>query len=157
MRGAAALSILLAACSGSDVPDGVATANQIERLSTPRQKKADPLASVRLQPLAANDLALEGLAGPGCGFRRGGRTLLRVVGSDAVVRIGGELRHLIHSAPVGPTGGFFEDRQLSVSVGRTGEAAGSAASAGIWPARLAVTNRRTGTGYELRGEWACGG
>lgn len=150
------LPTLLAAC-GAEVPErGNATANQIERLSTPKAVKADPLASARLQPLAAIDLEAEGLLGVGCEFRGGGQLLLVAVGSDALVKIAGELRHLIHSAPVGETGGFFEDRQLGISVGRTEGEGTTLEEASSWPARLTVTNRRTEAEFETRGIWSCG-
>ena len=148
---------LLAACgSGDDPPNGAADTNQIERLATPRQPKADPQASVRLQVLTVQDLQLEGLIGAGCYFVREGQMLVAAVGSDSLVRIGGELRHLVPSAPVGGTGGFFEDRQLSVSVGRTEEAGTAAGEATSWPARISITNRRTGAQLRLRGVWTCG-
>ena len=146
----------LAACSPEAPQQGNATANQVERLSTPKVEKADPLASARLEPLAAIDLEAEGLVGAGCEFRGGGQLLLAAVGSDALVKIGGELRHLVHSAPVGETGGFFEDRQLSVSVGRTEGEGTTLDEASTWPARLTVTNRRTEADYEIRGTWTCG-
>ncbi len=131
------------------------TANQIERLSAPRVEKLDPQASARLQPITLEDLDREGLLGAGCDFSSEGRTFLAAVGSDAIVRVEGELRHLIHSAPVGATGGFFEDRQLSVSVGRTGEAAAGDEAAG-WAARITITNRRTEVQREMIGTWRCG-
>ena len=133
-----------------------ATANQIERLSTPRVEKADPEASARLQPITLEDLEREGLLGAGCDFSLEGHTLLVAVGSDAVVRVEGALRHLIHSAPVGPTGGFFEDRQLSVSVGRTEEAGTAGNALAGSAARITVTNRRTEVQREMIGTWRCG-
>ena len=156
MRAGLAPVLLLAAC-GAEAPEpGNATADQVERLSTPKVEKADPRASARLQPLAAIDLESEGVLGAGCEFRREGQLLLVAAGSDALVKIAGELRHLVHSAPVGETGGFFEDRQLSVSVGRTEGAGTTLDEASSWPARLTVTNRRTGAEFELRGTWSCG-
>ena len=120
MRSSALLALMLAGCVPETPEEANATADQVERLSTPKAEKSDPLASARLQPLAAIDLEREGLLGAGCEFRGGNERLLLVaVGSDAMVKLGGELRHLIHSAPVGPTGGFFGGPQLSVSVGRT--------------------------------------
>ena len=150
------LPILLAACGPADAPNGAAATNQIERLSSPKVEEPDPTASARLQALTPADLEREGLLGAGCAFTRDGQTLLVSVGSDSLVRIAGELRHLIHSAPVGGTGGFFEDRQISVSVGRTSETAEARDEASSWPARLTVTNRRTEAQVELRGVWTCG-
>jgi hypothetical protein len=157
MLSAAALLFLLAGCgSAADAPNGSAEANQIERLSTPKVEKPDPSATARLEPLVPGDLEREGLLGAGCSFTRNGQLLLATVGSDSLVRFAGELRHLVHSAPVGPTGGFFEDRRLSVSVGRRGEEAAAAEAAAHRPARMTVTNRRTRAQVELRGDWTCG-
>jgi hypothetical protein len=161
MRTVAALALaLLAGCGpGGGDAEGSADANQIERVSTPRVEEPDPRATAQLQPVTTEDLEREGLLGAGCAFTRQGRMLIASVGSDALVRHAGELRHLIHSAPVGATGGFFEDRQLSVSVGRTSEEAAAAAAAdeaSSWPARITVTNRRTEAQVELRGVWTCG-
>ena len=157
MRPGALLALLLlAGCGETGSGNGAATANQIERLSTPAVENRDPRASARLQPITLADLDREGLAGPGCDFSSEGRMLLAAVGSNAIVRIEGEIRHLLHSAPVGPTGGFFEDRQLSVSVGRTAESGTTAGEADSWPARVTVTNRRTEMQQELNGLWTCG-
>ena len=166
--------LLLAGCgSASERGNGAVDANQIERLAKPRVEKSDPRATARLQRLTREDLEREGLLGAGCVFSRDGQMMLAVVGSDALVRIAGQRRHLIHSAPAGATGGFFEDRQIAVSVGRTdegdappdpgsspGQAPGSdraPAGATGWPARLKVVNRRTEAEVELRGDWTCAG
>jgi len=151
------LALLVVAGCGSSggEAEGSANTSQIERLSTPKVKQPDPRATAQLQPVTAEDLLQEGLVGAGCTFRRDGAMLLASVGSDALVRHAGELRHLIHSAPVGATGGFFEDRHLSVSIGRTSEA-GAAGEASGWPARITITNRRTEAQVELRGVWTCG-
>ena len=158
MRPAAILAfIMLGACGGEPEAQNAANGADIARLATPKQEaKADPLASVRLQALTAADLEQEGLAGAGCDFRLGDTIVLASAGSDALIRINGQLRHLIHSAPSGATGGFFEDRQLSVSIGRT-EGEGETETTGTWPARLTVTNRRTEADLELRGSWSCRG
>jgi hypothetical protein len=149
------LALFLAGCgSEEEHANGAADTNQIERLATPRVEKADPKASVRLQAIEQADIAGEGMSGAGCRFVRDGRLLLASAGSDAVIRIGGELRHLIHSAPVGPTGGFFEDRRISVSVGRDRDAPTTGASPS-GPARITITNRRTEAQLELRGVWTC--
>ena len=152
-----ALLLLLAGCGpGGAGGEGAADTNQIERLSTPKVVKPDPRATAQLQPLTPQDIEREGLLGAGCAFARDGRILLAAAGSDALVRHAGQLRHLIHSAPVGATGGFFEDRQLSVSIGRTSEAPAAAGAASGWPARITITNRRTEAQVELRGVWTCG-
>lgn len=157
MRSAALFALMIAGCAPEAPEEANATADQVERLSTPKAAKSDPLASSRLQPLAAIDLEREGLLGAGCEFRDGDdRLLLVATGGDAMVKLGGELRHLVQSAPVGATGGFFEDRQLSVSVGRTDGAGTTEGEASSWPARLTVTNRRTETELELNGTWTCG-
>lgn len=156
MRALATTLLLLAGCGADPIGEGNATANQIERLSTPEQEPAsDPLASARLQPLGAGDITQAGLRGPGCRFSAGGAMLLAATAGDAIARIEGRTLHLTHAAPFGPSGGFFEHRPIGISVGRT-EAAGTAAQdlAG-WPGRIAVTNRRTGAQLELEGVWRC--
>jgi len=154
----AASILLLSGCGSAEDGEtrGTATGNQIERLSTPEEEMQDPEATVRLQPITLPDLDREGMTGAGCDFSREGRTLLASVGSDAVVKLGGELRHMIHSAPVGPTGGFFEDRHLSISVGRTTENGTADGETNAWPARIIVTNRRAEIQRELQGVWTCG-
>jgi hypothetical protein len=156
--GAAALALLLAACGSSgEAPKSGADTNTLKRVSTPKQETEDPKASVRLQTINQDDLQHEGLNGAGCWFMRDGMMLLASFGSDALIRVSGELRHLIHGAPVGATGGFFEDRQLSVSVGRDPDGAAQAVRAATWPARITITNRRTHAQLELRGSWTCSG
>ena len=112
--------------------------------------------TARLQPLDPGDVTHEGLGGPGCASAAAANLLLAASADDAIARIGGRLLHFAHSAPVGPSGGFFEDRQSSISVGRTDAAAGPAQAAAGWPARITVTNRRTGAQVELAGIWRCG-
>ena len=157
MRGVVLAVLLLAGCGGDEVGEGNATTNQIERLSTPAEEPAgDPDASARLRPLDPGDVTHEGLSGPGCSFTSGGALLLAATAEDAIARIDGSLLHFIHSAPVSPSGGFFEDRQRSISVGRTDAAEGPAQAVAGWPARITVTNRRTGARVELEGIWRCG-
>lgn len=149
--------LLLAACGPADAPaNGTADANQIRRLARPKVEKQDPRETARIQPLTEEDLEREGLLGAGCRFRRDGQLMLVAVGSDSLVRFAGQRRHLIHSAPVGATGGFFEDRQLSISVGRTDENGAPGDGGMIWPARLKITNRRTEAEVEMQGFWTCG-
>lgn len=159
MRTAAVLALLLAGCGGSPAGRnaGIST-NQIERLSTPEvEPTVDPQIAARPQPLAGADLEREGMPRPACDFRNGGHVLLAATSSDAIARINGRLLHFNHSSPVGPTGGFFEDRQLSISVGRTTETDPETGNAGRWPARITITNRRAHARVELNGVWRCGG
>jgi hypothetical protein len=160
MRRAAAMLVVLAAGCGQRggivSEDRGVSENQIERLSTPEVENPDPQAAARPQPLRAADLDQAGMTAPACAFGRDGRMLVAVSPADAIARVAGSLRHFAHASPAGPTGGFFEDRQLSVSVGRTGEVATGAGAAGSWPARITVTNRRAHAQVELDGVWRCG-
>jgi len=157
MKAAALLLALgLAACGRGEDANGYATANQIERLASPPERKSDPLVAVRLEPIAPAELEREGVVGAGCAFTRDGRMLLAAAGGNAIVRVGGATRHLVQTNPVGPSGGFFEDRQLSVSVGRTGAAGAAAGEARSWPARLRVSHRRGELHRDLLGVWTCG-
>ena len=149
-------ALALVACGGGDEPEGAASANQIERLSTPQVGTQDPQAAARLLPLTAEHVGREGLLGAGCEFSGDGAMLLAAVGGDAIVRTQEGVRRLVASAPVGPTGGFFEDGEVSVSVGRTDEAARTIGESTAWPARITVTNRRAEAQQEAAGMWTCG-
>jgi hypothetical protein len=157
MRLALALALLLAGCGEPPMASDNegASANQIARLSTPKEVRVDPQASVRLEPLGLAELDAAGMPLPACDFASGGRTLFAASSADAIARIEGRLFHFTHSSPIGPTGGFFEDRQISISVGRVGET--PLAGADEWPARLIVTNRRTGAQAQRSGVWRCAG
>ena len=96
------------------------------------------------------------MATPLCAFTRFGATLLAVSESDAIARVAGVLHHFAHASPAGPTGGFFEDRQVSISVGRTGAVVPGEGTHGSWPGRITVTNRRAHAQLELEGSWRCG-
>ena len=146
----------LAGC-GRDDGEEVAAApdtNQIERLSTPPETVEDPQAGARLEPLTEQDIAAAGIGPSHCGFSSNGVLLLASNGSDTIAKIAGEVFHPVPSSPIGPSGGFFEDRGLSISVGRT-EAGAVYDSAGGAPARATITNRRTRVQAELTGLWAC--
>ena len=149
--------LLLAGCGREPVDgDGGVDVNQIERLATAKQEEPDLTASARLQPLSREDLDREGLSGAGCDFSSDGRLLLVSVGGDALARIGGRLRHFVQSAPAVESGGFFEDRQVSISVGRTRVEGRTVDELRRWPARATVTNRRTEQQVKITGEWRCG-
>ena len=132
------------------------TLNQIELLSTPEEEiLVDPNQSARPAPLRRGDVVQAGMTDPACRFGRDGRLLFAASGGDAIARVGGRLLHFTHSSPMGPTGGFFEDRLVSISIGRTGGNI-SGERVGTWPARLTVTNRRNRAQVELDGAWQCG-
>jgi hypothetical protein len=158
MRAGLALCLLAAGC-GHEVPvsNGGANEAQIQRLSTPKEEVAvDPQAGARLRPLTTADLDQAEMSAAPCGFSRDGQLLLAVTEADAIARVAGTLRHFAHSAPAGPTGGFFEDRLVSISVGRVGEVDPGEGAAGSWPGRITVTNRRVRAQTELDGVWRCG-
>lgn len=157
MRLAAALLLLLlpAGCGGPPGGGNAGiTANQLERLAKARPEPVvDPQLPARPQSLVRADLEGAGMIRPVCDFSKNGHMLLAASSSDAIARIDGRLYHFTHSSPVGPTGGFFEDRQLSISVGRVAETTGRA---GRWTARMTATNRRANAQVEIVGTWRCG-
>ena len=157
VAGGLATIILLLGCEDGLVSDdrGV-TANQIERISTPKEDPRPPDLVERLQPITGADLERGGLVGARCDFSSGGRQLLVAVSGGGLVRFGPHLVRLIAAGPVGPTGGFFEDRRVSVSVGRLSEEGDTAGETASWPARAIVTNRRTDVENEIQGVWTCG-
>ena len=157
MRALFVLSMLLAGCGergavGNQGP----SENQLARLAVPKQEVVDTQAPARLQPLELTDLDQAGLTEPDCDFSRDGRMLFAISSADAVAKIGGAVRHFAHASPAGPTGGFFEDRQMSVSVGRIGDVPPGERGAGSWPARITATNRRAEARIALEGVWRCG-
>jgi hypothetical protein len=155
MRWGLAIALLLASCGQrGEAPRGGASENQIKQLSTPEKEEIDPHAAARIAPLAPEDLAALGPSS--CDFSRGGHVLLAATPSDAVARVAGRLRHFTHSSPMGPTGGFFEDRQVSISIGRTGEVPTGEGAEGSWPGRIIITNRRANADMRLDGAWRCG-
>ena len=159
MRAGLALCLLLAGCGQREVPvsNGGANEAEIQRLSTPKEVVVDSQAAARMRPLSLADLDQAGMQTPLCDFSRDGRMLLAVSTADALAHVGGTLRHFAHSSPAGPTGGFFEDRQVSISVGRVGEIAPGEGPPGSWPGRITVTNRRARAQIELDGVWHCVG
>jgi len=154
----ALLLCLLAAGCGRQAPvsNGAANEQQIARLATAAPVVVDTRAPARLQPLVTVDLAGAGMGTPACDFTHEGQMLLAVSEGDAIARMAGILHHFAHSSPAGPTGGFFEDRQVSISVGRVGAVTPGESRAGSWPGRLTATNRRAHAQVELEGIWRCG-
>ena len=142
------LALAAAACDRGAVDNKAVSTEQIERVSTPKNEVADVGRAARLEPLSGAEIAEIGREG-GCVFSRGPDVLLVAAGSNAIARVAGEARHFVQSAPAEPTGGFFEDRQVSVSIGRVG-VDGPAA-------RAPTPNRRSGTSEEVGGTWTCEG
>ncbi len=151
----------LAACGGGGRGSGGAKvdSNQIERLSRPRvEPQQDPLISARPQPLTGADLRGAGMPDPpGCDFTNNGHRLFAASGGDAIARVNGRLFHFDQTSPAGQTGTFVQDRQLSISIGRTTDIDPGGMDDHRWPARLTATNRRTRAQIELAGTWRCGG
>ncbi|HEV7661840.1 MAG TPA: hypothetical protein VGO55_18525 [Allosphingosinicella sp.] len=147
--------LLLAGCGGGPGGENAGiTANQLERLAKARPEPVgDPQLAARPQSLVRADLEGAGMPSPGCDFSKNGHMLLAATPDDAIARVDGRLHHFNHSSPVGPTGGFFEDRQLSISVGRVAE---TTSRAGRWTARMTATNRRANAQVEIVGTWRCG-
>jgi hypothetical protein len=155
MRRAALLLLLLAGCGGGPVGENAEiTTNQLERLAKARPEAvADPQLAARPQALLPTDLAGANMLQPACAFSKNGHMLLAVTADDAIARVDGRLYHFNHSSPAGPTGGFFEDRQLSISIGRVAE---TTSRIGRWTARMTSTHRRANAQVEIVGTWRCG-
>jgi hypothetical protein len=148
-RSAAFALVLLAACGGTGEADEAPDTNEIRRLSTPGNSAEDTKAgSASIGPLRPEDLAALGEGGAQCRFLRNDQLLVAASGTDAVARVGGELRHFVQTAAADESGIFLEDRQVSISIGRA-DPAGEAA-------RLTVTNRRTEVQERWAGSWRCG-
>lgn len=157
MRRAVLLCLALAACQKAppSINQG-ASEEQIRRLSTLKVETPDLLVSARVQPLLPADLVRNGIGRPTCDFSRNGQMLLAISPTDAVARVAEIVRHFVHASPMGPSGGFFDDRQISISVGRTGQIVPGESGVGAWPARMTVTSRRENAQVEQAGIWRCG-
>ena len=149
MRPAAAFALLLlAGCGGAGGSNEALDTNQIRQLSTPGNTTEDNKAgSASIEPLRSEDLASFDEGAAMCRFLRNGAVLVAASRLDAVARVGGDLRHFVQTTPPDETGIFLEDRQISISIGRTD-------SAGV-AARLNVTNRRAEAEERWAGEWRC--
>ena len=147
---------LVAACGprGNAPAQGVA-ANDIARLATPEKEEHDPMASARPQNITSEELGRAALLGSGCRFSHEDSLLLAEAGADAIVKIEGSIRHLRPTAPLTGSGGFFEDGEIAVSIGREHEAVENG-GVGSWPAQMGVTNRRTHARVREQGIWTCG-
>lgn len=157
MRRVALLCLALAACqkAAPSINEG-ASEEQIRRLATLNVVPPDLTLPAHVQPLLPADLVRNGIGRPTCDFSRDSAMLLAISDTDAVARVAGLVRHFVHASPMGPTGGFFSDRQVSISVGRTGQIVPGESAVGRWPARMTVTNRHENAQFEEPGLWRCG-
>lgn len=143
-----AAACLLAGCSGGEsqgnnAPDTA----QIEQLSTPKNIVAPPENATELLPLSREDVSRAGFGAAPCAFVADGRLLVAASGEGALARFRGGLRRLAPSGPVEPGGGYFEDREIGISIGRDMNEEG--------PARARVTDRRAEEQRDIAGDWTC--
>ena len=135
------------------------TANQIERLSTPDAGAGRRSAS-RRRGCSRSSRATSpsaGLIGPGCRFSARRRD--RCSRPAPATRSRGSTARMLHFGPFGA--GRAERRLLRgppAQHQRRADRRGRRPAAAIagWPARITVTNRRTGAQVELDGIWRCG-
>lgn len=131
----------LAGCGGGDPQVNSA---QLNRIAFQRNELVDVGLTARLQPLGAFAAPAD-YRGPVCRFSRGADTLVVAFGNAAAARIDGRLRGFRAEAMVGPTGGFYRDEELALSIGVAPNA----------PARARVTNRLTEAREDAEGSWVC--
>lgn len=136
------LALLAAGCGGSG--DRAASSDQLNRIAFEQNRMADIGRTARLQPLGAFAAPVD-YQGPICRFTRGGDLLVLAFGNAAAARIDGVLRTFRAQAVIGPTGGFYRDNELALSIG---------VEAGQ-PARARVTNRVTQAQEDAHGIWTC--
>ena len=137
-----ALLILTQGC-GED-RDAQVNSQMLNRIAFQHNEARDLGASARLQPTTAV-AAPPDHAGLACRFTHGEALLVQAFGAGASARVNGALRAFRAEGPVGPTGGFFRDRELALSIGVQSGA----------PARARVTNRSTGAREDHEGQWQC--
>lgn len=161
---AAACAAFLAAC-GQEEPGlnnqqfAEAIENVAEARPEPDPKPEAPGPS--LVAIASEDIAGALAPGAGCDFSSSGGLLFASIGTDALARVNGIATRLRASAPIGPSGGFFEGERFAISIGRLDDLADNRLTPGAatsWPARLVLSDRRRDTSDELRleGTWRCG-
>ncbi len=145
-----AAACLLAGCSGGEenVEGGNALDTaQIEQLSTPKNIVAPPENTTELLPLSREDISRAGFGTAPCAFVADGRLLVAASGEGALARFRSGLRRLATSGLVEPRGGYFEDREIGISIGRDANEVG--------PARARVTDRDAEEQRDIAGEWTC--
>jgi hypothetical protein len=144
MRVFTALALLCLASGCGQQRDSSANTQQLERIAFEQNKFDDIGRTARLQPLGAFAAPAD-YRGPVCRFTRGADILVYAFGSAAAARIDGTLRTLRAQAPIGPSGGFYRDDELALSIGvESGEQASAR-----------ITNRLTEAREDAIGVWTC--
>ena len=138
----AAALILLSGCGGAD--EAQVNSAQLNSIAFQRNEMVDVGLTARLQPLGAFAAPAD-YRGPICRFTRGAEMLVFAFGDTAATRVNGVVRTFRARAMIGPSGGFYRDNELSLSVGVEPNA----------PARARVTNRVTEAQEDAEGLWEC--
>jgi hypothetical protein len=152
------LALLLAAGCSSEKPVQEKSAEELRReieavATPPTLKKEAP--RFRLAPISAAEVQAYAGDRPACVLLLGDRMLFVTNGNQGLARIDGQLRRLIASGPVGPTGGFFSIPGATVSIGRIGHyAAGAEAYVPAWTVAVAVGGSEGKPG-EFDAGWTC--
>jgi hypothetical protein len=144
MRAGFGLVLLLLAQGCGERRAAEVNSEMLNRIAIQHNQTEDVGATVRLQPIEGI-VAPPGYGGPECRFTRGADELVHGFSASAAARVGNALRVFRAEGPVGPTGGFFRDRELALSIGAEHGA----------PARARVTNRATEVREDVEGQWQC--
>ena len=151
------LALATAGCSGeeerqtSNLPADMLY-NSIEAAREARPAKED--APKRLGVLAAADLPADLRQGSACRLMQGERLLLHAASSGAVARIDGRSQRLRIAGPVGPSGGFFAGKGVTISVGRQVPPVGEGYEPPA-PATASVGSPSDTRVEQVAGMWAC--
>lgn len=153
--------LLLASCGGgeSDPTAGKSEEQlrrEIEAVATPPVKAEDKPPPFRLRPLRVREVS-EFVAGrPACFLAMRGPVMFVAAGAEGLANIDSRVRRLAASGPVGGSGGFFTAEGATISIGRVGQYAGSAAAyAPFWRAEVAIGGGKEIKPQEFEGEWSC--
>jgi hypothetical protein len=122
---ALAIALLAASCGSGEDPNGSAgdvseaeLAARIENVAfAPTPEEAEKAAPRRLGLLEEATLPDEFRTGRSCRLTEGANLILVAAAFGAVANIDGRSARLAHAGPVGPSGGFFEAPDISVSIG----------------------------------------
>jgi hypothetical protein len=148
--------LILAGCGPSEHDRGL-TEEEINALGLGANKSAaaEPApATIGLEALNPGDLTGANLR-PICMLRIGGQPVLAAERYRALVNRHGRSVELRVEGPVGATGGFFQNKAISISVGRPYDRSDpDQVAAG--PARARLNDRSRGTSNEVDADWSCG-